>query len=328
MFSFISRLSNPAIFQGNFNRKNYFEGWYFKQVGPKGEKKLAVIPGVSLTDMDDHAFIQIFNGYSGKTSYIRYSLDDFFPEKEPFGVKIGKNYFNLSKMELEIPALDISGTIHFSDQTLYKSRWYEKGVMGWYGFVPFMETYHALLSLDHNLMGTITIENEDYVFDGGKGYIEKDWGESFPSSWIWMQSNGFGTSKASIMLSVAVIPWLGSSFIGHLAVMLHEGRVLNFSTYRGGKITFFNKEKERVSVIIETKTHQLEIEAISGKSVSLRSPKKGAMEGRTIESLSSIIDVKLISKPHNKMIFSGIGNHAGLEIMDEKNELIKGLDLE
>jgi tocopherol cyclase len=34
-------------------------------------------------------------------------------------------------------------------------------------------------------------------FSGGSGYIEKDWGRSFPRAWIWAQSNTFtqpGTS--------------------------------------------------------------------------------------------------------------------------------------
>ena len=51
------------------------------------------------------------------------------------------------------------------------------------------------------------------------------------------------------------------------------------------------------------------------------------MIGRTIESLSSRIEVSLISKLNNKSIFKGTGIDAGLEIMDEKQVLSHGLGL-
>ncbi|MCK7537696.1 MAG: tocopherol cyclase family protein [Marinilabiliales bacterium] len=34
-------------------------------------------------------------------------------------------------------------------------------------------------------------------FSGGRGYIEKDWGHSFPSAYVWMQSNHFQLARIS-----------------------------------------------------------------------------------------------------------------------------------
>ena len=42
MFDILCRLKDPAIFQENLDKKHYFEGWYFKQVG-LDVAKLAVI---------------------------------------------------------------------------------------------------------------------------------------------------------------------------------------------------------------------------------------------------------------------------------------------
>ncbi len=86
--------------------------------------------------------------------------------------------------------------------------------MGWYAFVPFMECYHAVIGFDHPLEGKININGNEIDFTGGRGYIEKDYGKSFPSYYIWMQSNHFETEEISVMASVAKIPWLGSSFDG------------------------------------------------------------------------------------------------------------------
>lgn len=327
MFDLFSRLRNPSIFQGSLKKRSYFEGWYFKQVGPHGKRKLAVIPGVSLAGRDSHAFVQVFDGCSGETHYVSYELEEFVPGKEPFSLKVGENRFKLSGMELEIPELEINGSLRYSDHTLPRYRWCDRGVMGWFGYVPFMETYHGLLSLDHVVDGGLMIAGEEHVFDSGRGYIEKDWGRSFPSSWVWVQSNGFPAPKTSIMVSVAVIPWLGSAFVGHLAVMLVDGKILNMSTYNGGRITSLSKDEQGVALTIETRRYILEVQAMKGESVVLRSPKRGEMTGRTIESLAGVVDVKLFSKHSYETLYSGTGRDAGLEIMDEDNELVNRLKL-
>lgn len=323
MFNLFSRLGDPAIFQGNLGKRNYFEGWYFKHVGLK-DARLAVIPGVSLTGEDSHAFIQVFNGRSGVSHYFRFPVEEFKPEKEPFGIRIGENHFSYDGLELDIEG-EVKGSLRYTGVTPYRYSWRERGVMGWYGYVPFMETYHGLLSMDHRVSGSVKVGGDLLEFGDGDGYIEKDWGESFPSSWIWMQSNSFD-EKASFMLSTAVIPWLGSSFIGHLAILYYEEEVVNMSTYRGGRITSLEKTENKVRLIVESRRHRLEVEAEQGESVHLRSPERGLMTGRTIESLSSRVKVTLRDN-RGETMFSGIGHNAGLEIMDDRNELVKGLGL-
>jgi hypothetical protein len=325
MFDFLSRLKNTDIFQGNLSYKKYFEGWYFKNVGIN-DARIAVIPGISLAKDKSHAFIQIFNGRTNNSHYFSFSVEEFKPFKNPFSLNISKNRFSYTGIELNInEEVSILGSLNYSDISKYKHSWSEKGVMGWYGYIPFMQTYHGILSLDHRVDGFITINNEPFEYNGGRGYIEKDWGISFPSSWIWMQSNCFETPKTSLVVSIAVIPWLGSSFIGHLALILYQGKIYNLSTYRGGKVTSINYTDNSVSLIIETRKNQLKINAERGASVDLKSPLKGEMTGRTIESLSSTIDVNLISRSDKKSIFAGTGIDAGLEIMDDKKELPKGL---
>jgi hypothetical protein len=323
MFDLISRLRDPAIFQGNLGYKNYFEGWYFKQVDLNGAK-IAVIPGVSLSQ-DSHAFIQVFDGYSGKSYYFKYPVEEFKPKKKPFVVEIGANRFSYDGMLLDLDNR-ITGSLSYSDIIPYKWKWYERGIMGWYGYVPFMETNHGLLSLDHKVEGVINIDGNENIFREARGYIEKDWGKSFPSSWIWMQSNNFNKQNTSLMFSIAVIPWLSSKFIGHLALLRFNNRTINLSTYRGGKIIQLDKTNNGVYISVQTKKHLLNIEAIQGDTVSLKSPVKGLMTGKTIESLNSRIEVSLSNK-NGDILFSDVGFNAGLEIMDDNNELIEDLSL-
>ena len=69
------RLYKPEVFQGNLRRKNYFEGWYFKQVSADLANTVAIIPGISIVKNDPHSFIQVMNGSTGYTDYVRYPLD-------------------------------------------------------------------------------------------------------------------------------------------------------------------------------------------------------------------------------------------------------------
>jgi len=328
LFDIFSRLRDPSIFQGNLKKRNYYEGWYFKQVDPRSASRLSVIPGISLTDKGKHAFIQVFDGLGVKSYYLSYPIESFKPEKDPFCVRIGDSKFSLSGMELNIEGdVSVNGSLSYSNHSLFHGSGIMRGIMGWYGYVPFLETYHGLVSMDHIVNGSVTINGEKQTFSGAHGYIEKDWGASFPQSWIWMQGNCFIEEKTSLMISIAVIPWLGSSFIGHIAVFRVNDKLLNLSTYSGGKVKELEKTAAGVRLKIETQKYALLVNAIGGEVVNLKSPEKGVMTGRTVESLSSTIEVSLLNKSDNKLIYTGKSSGAGLEIMDERNLLIKGLKL-
>ena len=88
--------------------------------------------------------------------------------------------------------------------------------MGWYSYVPTMECFHGILSMDHELNGHLQINDLAIQFDGGRGYMEKDWGRNFPQNWIWAQSNKFEIPGLSISASLATIPWRGITFPGFI----------------------------------------------------------------------------------------------------------------
>jgi tocopherol cyclase len=325
-FSLLKRLKDPTIFQGDLRKSHYFEGWYFKQSSLDGDTVLSIIPGISLAKEDRHAFIQLLDGKSGIAYYERFGVEEFKPGLEPFSVKIGDNVFSLSGVELDIRGeTSVKGSLRYSDLNLFRGGVGMRGVMGWYGFVPFMETYHGLISMDHVVNGSLIINGDKRVFDSARGYIEKDWGSSFPSSWIWLQANSFKERGVSLMVSVAVIPWLHSSFVGHLAIFLHKGEVFNLSTYSGGKVTRLEKKDTGLQMRVENKRYSIHILAESGRFIDLKSPKMGVMKGRTAETLRGFVEVSVFDKKEKSTLFSGASPGLGLEIMDDEGELKKGL---
>lgn len=318
----LSTLFHPERFQGNLNRKKYFEGWYFKQVSAARDHVLAIIPGVSLAG-NRHAFIQIIDGISGFTEYLEYPLSDFQAQKDRMEIRIGENLFTNHSMDLNIQKghVRLSGHLDFHNTVPWPSSRFTPGIMGWYGFVPRMECYHGVVSLDHDISGRLSYLDQTLDFTGGRGYIEKDWGTSMPESWIWMHANTFETPGTSIMLSVAKIPWLGSFFVGFLCFVLHEGILYRFMTYNRSRITSLKADPPAIDLEFANRHHTISIRARQKKAGKLKAPVKGIMERYIKESIDSEVHITLKSK-EGTVILDGSADKVGLELVGNLEELI------
>ncbi len=312
------KLFSPQVFQGNLKKKRYFEGWYFKHVSKNLKHVFAFIPGIALTRTNKHAFIQIINGISGETHNIIYPLNEFRFSENEFDIWVGKSNFTQSGITLDIDDGDVKvkGTIQYSAIVKYPSSILSPGIMGWYSFVPFMECKHGIGSVHHRLSGNLLFNNEYLDFEDGTGYIEKDWGTSFPESWIWLHCNTFNISDCSFTFSVAKIPWLGSYFIGHICFLYIQGEFHLFTTYNKSKITQLEFQKPVLEIELQNKTHILKVNAKQNRAGHLKAPVTGEMKRIIKESVDSDIEILLLNTKNEKL-FSAHGSRAGLEIIEK-----------
>ena len=162
-----------------------------------------------------------------------------------------------------------------------------------------MECYHGLVSLNHDLYGEIKTNNRSLSFDGGRGYIEKDWGKSMPSSWIWIQTNSFKNSNSSIMISIARIPWLGFSFTGFLGFYYINNEIVRFGTYSKAKVKLEKQEKNNLNLNIILKNKVLEIQALKNSSGFLKAPVNGNMNRRILEGIDAELKLKILDENKN-----------------------------
>jgi hypothetical protein len=318
----------PALYQGGRTRRRYFEGWYFKCVDAGEEHPVAVIPGVSYAADGSRAqaFVQLIRR-GGHTRFFEYAAADFsFAARPPFRVAVGPNTFAADGMTLDLHDAQgaVSGHVGFGPWRGWPVRPFSPGIMGWYRFVPRMECYHGVLSLDHSLHGALSVDGDTLDFGGGCGYVEKDWGTSFPSSWVWMQSNTFGTPEISLTCSVARIPWVTGAFVGHIAGLLHGGRLYRFATYTGAKLAGVETWDGGAHVVLRDARKELELRAEGGAAGDLKAPVLGAMEGRVGESLGASVSVRLreLRGGRPETVFEGGGRCAGLEVVDARGELV------
>ncbi len=305
------KLYHPEIFQGHTSKQKYFEGYYYKLVSADERHAIAVIPGIAIYDETDrHAFIQLIDGVGQVTSYHRFPLDQFAADARELNIQIRRNQFSKNRLSLDLP--ELKGDIRIIDTTSLVSSMFNPGIMGWYSFMPSMQCYHGIVSLHHRLEGMTTGSLGEIDWGKGTGYIEKDWGTSFPKCWIWLHSNNFDhTTPASLMASVAHIPWLGRYFPGFIVVLLADGVEYRFATYNGSRMKCSVLE-DRVVMEFKRKDLHLSLQAFRGPTAVLRSPITGQMTGKVNESLQATVEVVLTRS--GTTIWTSTGSTAGLEV--------------
>jgi len=311
------KIFNPQVFQGSLKKKKYFEGWYFKHVSESLDYVISIIPGISLSKDDAHSFIQVIDGITGKTYYITYPIEKFHASKNTFDVTIGESHFSESSMDLNISEddLTLNGQFFYDKRSPYPFSLLSPGIMGWYSYVPFMECYHGVVSVNHEIRGSINYNNKEISFNNGRGYIEKDWGKSFPESWIWLQCNSFKEDHSSLMVSVAKIPWLGKFFIGFLCFVYLNNEYYMFSTYNNSTIENLQLTESGISLIMKNKDFSLEVQSKGNKSGILAAPQEGSMSRRIKESVDADVDY-ILRNTQGIVIHEDHGQRAGLEIIE------------
>lgn len=272
---------------------------------------------------EQHAFIQVLDGTTGDASYHRFDSDDFHAATDAFDVWIGPNHFWGEGFEIHIAdeGLQISGRMELVDPTPWPVTWRSLGIMGPYGWVPRMECNHGVVSLDHRLDGTLTVANTPIDFSGGRGYVEKDWGASFPAGYIWMQSNHFPEEGASFVGSIAIIPWLFSSFPGFIIGLWCDGRLFRFATYTGAETEHLRITDAAIEWRVADGEHTLSIEAQRARGGLLLGPTRERMGDRVGETMLSEVRVDLRTHAGGH-IFHGVGRNTGLEAHGDLDRLL------
>ncbi len=316
----IQSFFNPEQFQGWGKTHKYFEGWYFKVVNLDETKAFAFIPGIAMDNNGrKQAFVQVLDGKMQASEFHVFDAADFSPVPGIFNLNIGNNFFSEQQISLSLPGIE--GELSFTDNVRWPKHWYSPGIMGPYSFAPFMECYHGIVSMDHSIKGLLEINGERVSFDNGRGYIEKDWGHSFPSAYTWMQSNHFSEPGISLKASVAKIPWITKSFVGFIAGIWIHNKLFRFTTYNGRLRKSIIDEK-RVELVLENSKFRIEILARRNGIATLASPILGLMDGRIEESMTSLIEVNLFDLRQKQTIFSDTGRNAGLEVAGKIDQII------
>ena len=141
------------------------------------------------------------------------------------------------------------------------------------------------------------------------GYIEKDWGKSFPKAYCWLQCNQFEEGKAAFFLSVADIRL---PVLGLICVLLAEGKEYRFATYNFSRI----EKLQKGEIVLRKSDMRLQINFSGENAQALSAPEKGKMKNMIKEDLDGTIDLKLCE--NEKVLYTFHGKNAGMEWVNLK----------
>jgi len=272
--------------------KQYFEGWYFKHQNK--EKTVAIIPGKSM----EEAFIHVVT--DEEAYFLSYPLDAY--QKGGGELIVGANTFSESGLSLNIdrPELRLEGAIKYGKLTPI-----DGDIMGPFRFFP-MECSHGIVSMQHDLVGTMTLNDEVYNFNCGVGYIESDSGTSFPSGYSWVHCNDF-EEECSIVVAVARIPFYGLKFWGCICVIHLNGKEYRLATYKGVRII----KNEPGLIEIKQGKYRVVIQVDSKGGHQLPAPRRGKMDHTIVEDLSCRATFKFTKG--NQVLFEETSEKASYE---------------
>lgn len=314
---------HPEYYHQTSNKNNYFEGWYFKQVTKDLKHTIAFIPGVSFNKGKMHTFIQCLYEDENKVLkafYFNYDRS-FTSYEKPFSVEIEDNFFSLSKLKVHMKSDEglIKGVLEFGPLTPIKTSLMTPNIMGFFSYLPFMECKHGVLSMSHSIQGRIEINGKIVDFSDGIGYIEKDWGYSFPKAYTWMQSNHFENESVSFFCATADIPVGKLNFKGLIANLCIGNDEYRFATYNGTKLIMSSFTEQDVIMELRHSKYKLFIKGSCEKSHRLIAPKMGKMNQSIKEGLSGVISLRLIDKNDN-IILETRSIKSGMELVPTNND--------
>jgi len=212
-----------------------------------------------------------------------------------------------------------------------------------------VECTHGILSLDHTVQGSLVIDStvddkgrsefesgkpQTLTFDGGRGYLEKDWGKHFPKSWVWIQTNLFPKvdlahdKMPSLFFSAAQVPYMGTSFPGFICGFLDQhGELHKFCSYNLSRFNAFvvDEDAKTVNVELENWSHVLRISmSYDVPMVELYGPLNGKMALSVPEGLQGKVKVELRCRGGEQR-FKGTGHCAGCEVQGDVKKLTASL---
>ena len=161
-------------------------------------------------------------------------------------------------------------------------------------------------------MGWKRLKKGDFKKKTKNGLTYQIWFERSRYNYIdylWMQCNDF-PSACSIMISIAHIPFCGSSFRGCICAIVYQGREYRLATYRGVKVQAFTPEH----ICLSQGSLLLELDITSPHTGHpLRAPQCGKMSSTIRESCNVHLQARLWER--GKAIFSLQSDHAAYEFV-------------
>ena len=307
------------FFYGNLNKQNYFERWHIYLVDALKQNMINIIMGIIMEGKEKCAFIQVNSNISYLNHTIKYPVEAFSYTKD--SIMIENNMLSREYIQLDLneETFSIKGKVVFSGGKQLETRFWKPGLMGPFKLLPFLNSYHEVLSLSHIVMGELDFNGQNVNFDEGKGALDKDWGKSFPNVWIWMQCNHFQQHDAALMVGIARMPVWWNYHTAFAMPFYFNDKIEVYANYTGAQIAKLYRHKSYIHLIITEKSKVIDLKMFGKDDVPLMASPMSHLIRDVYESPEAKVEVKVTQS--GRVIFEDVGDCAHLKIGGNTSKL-------
>jgi hypothetical protein len=309
-------LNRAPVFRKKDSSQPYFEGYYFKFIN--NQKEIVIlIAGISISATEKFSFIQIASNYDKEVSLHKFPLKDLESSENSFFFKIGNNAFGPDKITINIH--EITAEIHLKNSIQWSRSILNPNIMGILSYVPKVECKHDVITINTEVSGYINLVKHNINFDNGDGYIEKNWGYSFPKKYMWLHANQFQNKAISLQFATAKPKWIFIRPKVHIGYVM-SGKPIHFGTH---KLSIFRvrSDSNSISITIKTIKHIITINVKNRAPVNLIGPEKGQLKNEIAEYLNSEIELIVIKRKFLKSNVEVIRDTSNLSTTEMHNAL-------
>jgi hypothetical protein len=292
----------PNSIRGNFERNKYFEGWFQKIYSKEHNASFILIYGYATNNSDDtFGFSQVL--IPNQTPEIIY-----FPKNE-VSCNIEQHIFRMGNnlLTTELIRIDIHGLridLNLKNTQPFRSF---KNSMGYTYFIPHLPCYHSVLTKIQNVSGEIQHNGVRYNLNNEMGYLEKNWGTTFPESYFWVHAIDPNNPAISLLFSRAKIVWLGKTYIKHVGYLCFDGQQIELRELKNFSVCNSNIGPENRIIQIRSASAQLDLALEYGREVLFKGPKDGALSRVIRHQTDASIKVSLTYENRSHQ-FQMVGN--------------------
>ncbi len=292
----------PSSLQGNFKRNKYFEGWFQKVYSTQHKSSFIIIYGYATRNsIDTFGFIQVLIP-SKLPEIIYFSKNEVYCDPSQHIVCMGNNI--LTTHVIKIKTNDLLIDLYLKNNNPIKTF---KNSMGYHYFIPYLPCYHSVLNSSHYVSGKIDYMQASYSLHNESGYLEKNWGTSFPENYFWLHAVDPNNSQVSLLFSQAEIKWLGNKFIRHIGHFRFDGKEIDLRNYNKINISNLIFSDSNYEFRIISRKIQMDISIITRNKVLFKGPENGSLTRNILHHTDAIININL--KEDNKIrVFQLVGN--------------------
>ena len=290
-----------------------FEGFYCKVAKPNG-KTFVVICGFARTKEKSYAFIQVGSHFS-ETKYFEYPIESLNINEAGFSFSIQQHQISMEGISIIEEDCEINLT--FENFNAWERTRLRPSIMGILTYVPFVECKHDIVAPHFNASGIVKIEQQTMRFNSDAGYIDRNWGKSFPKRYCWGHLSGFSNDSISIQFAKGSPKWLFLKIPVHIGFLYLNGEITTFKSWRGAQIRIRNTDD--FMVYLKNSKYEIQLLFERDKKLQLKAPDEGNIQDEIMEYAGNPTKVKIFKRKKrraNKLIYEETVFNSTLEIRE------------